>query len=167
MANFILIFFAAIAVSLGNGVQAQDLDPHAIYESKCSKCHAPHAGPFARDRLSAKDGRVVSTKTGRRVGELLTDHFGTNLSPAEIGVLLEAFTLQLESGGIYQRKCIVCHERAKVFSRAKLTIDRGQLVGRYSGRKTASFLAHHGRLREDEIEVIVKMLRWQLETAKR
>lgn len=139
---------------------ASGLDFHALFESRCGGCHG-HAGPFVSASLARRDNRLVSRRTGTDVRQFLAGHFG-NPSEAERDLLLRGFALQVESGGLYRRKCYICHKDAKSLARLELILRDELLVGRYSGRSIAAFLEHHGRLAPDERAVIHRMLRWQL-----
>ena len=68
------------------------------------------------------------------------------------------------SGGLFEKKCRICHDRAVKLARTELTIKDGRLVGRYSKRDIATFLAGHGRLTADEVPLIVDMLKRQIAT---
>ncbi len=165
-----ILMAAAVGAAIGlscTPAHTQALDPHAIYEQRCSRCHKPHAGPFARDKLTQRNGKLVSVKTGRDISRLLQNHYGTRLTQKESDAVVEMFSLQLQSGGLYRKKCIVCHERAKDLARRELQLVGGKLLGRYTGRDIAVFLKRHGRLTPDEVAIIHAMLLWQLKTKRR
>ncbi|MFY0610858.1 MAG: hypothetical protein JXQ99_04985 [Hyphomicrobiaceae bacterium] len=69
-----------------------------------------------------------------------------------------------QSGRLFHEKCIVCHERAVVFARVRLTLKEGRLIGRYTKRDTKQFLKNHGRLDSDEVFHMVGILKRQLIT---
>jgi len=154
-----------VALGVLNAAAAERPDPHALFETRCQRCHDSHSGPFARDRLAIRDGTVVSGKTGRPVAALLQNHFGS-LAPGEIAILIEAFTLQIQTDGLFQRKCTACHRSGKALARKELIIDGARLKGRYSGLDTGEFLKSHGRLTPEEAETIADMLRWQLQVMR-
>lgn len=144
---------------------AQAIDPHAVFEKRCSRCHEQHGGDFAQKTLTlTPDGKLLGKKTAVRVEEFLADHFGKP-SEYDIAALVDMFTRQLRSGGLFKQKCRVCHTNAKRLARTKLMLRDGQLVGRFTARKMREFLARHGRLEGDEVETIRAMLEWQLRTA--
>ena len=92
----------------------------------------------------------------------LPRHFA-KLTPEETEILLRAFSLQIDSAGIHEEKCLICHERAQEVARLRLILDGDTLKGRYSGNDIAQFLSFHGRLSEEEAGTVTSMLRWQLE----
>ncbi|MDH3580935.1 MAG: hypothetical protein OEM91_09965, partial [Hyphomicrobiales bacterium] len=156
--NFVL------AQSAGLG---QSIDPHAVFEERCSRCHTEHGADFARKSLSiAADGTVVSKASREPVARLLDGHAG-DPSPAEIAALIDMFARQLGSAGLFRRKCVNCHKRAVTLARRMLVVREGDLVGRYTGNRMTAFLANHGRLEDNEIEIMTQMLRWHVETAAR
>ncbi len=143
---------------------AQAIDPHRVYEERCAKCHAPHAADLAHELLEAKDGKVVTRQSKRDLSAVVLRHRGTQQTDAEVGALIEMFARNLSSGSLYQRKCIVCHDKARDFARSRLVIDQGVLKGRYSGYLIEDFLEGHGRLTEAEVDQMVATLKWQVET---
>ena len=158
-----LACFVALALGLSVSARAQGVDAHEIYERSCGGCHAPHAGDFARETLSVKDGRVVGQRSGRDVEVFLGKGHG-GVSPSEANALIQQFRNILRTGGIFDRKCRICHDRAVVLARANLVVCGGKLRGRYSGKDTDEFLSHHGRLEAEEIPTILDMFKGQLTT---
>ncbi len=142
---------------------AQAIDPHSLFETRCGRCHG-HAGPFARKTLLIEDGELVIQESRQRLLDFLPNHFG-KLTRDEVTSLLEAFQRQVETGGLYQKKCRVCHDRARYLARRNLVLRNGQLVGRYTGTDIKRLLSYHGRLSDDQQAVIYDMLVWQVETA--
>lgn len=141
---------------------AQALDPHHLYEEKCSGCHAQHAGKFVRDRLKRQGGRIVSDNTGRDLLRFLAGGHG-KLEARGVDVLIAHFTNILTSGPIFRDRCLICHDRAVDLARHRLVLRNGVLLGRYTGHRIDDFLNHHGRLEGDEIPKTLDMLRRQLE----
>ena len=157
----------AINCILNGDALAQVVDPHAVYEDRCARCHAEHSGDFSRkSMITQPDGRVVGRKTGAVITEFLARHRGTP-SQAEIAALVEMFALQLRTGGLYKDKCGICHTSAKRLARVHLEVLDARLVDRVTGRDVSAFLSEHGRLGPDEVGLIDEMLRWQLKTAGR
>ena len=140
--------------------QAQPVDPHALFEERCGRCH-DHAGPFARDHLELRNGVVMGRTSRLPVPSYLPTHFGKP-STAEIDLLVEMFRLQLVRGGLYRERCTICHAPARTLARTKLIVRDGRLVGRYSGADMKTFLSGHGRLTVEEAAMVERMLRWQL-----
>ena len=161
-----LAVFVNLVLVHGAGL-SQGVDPHTVFEERCSRCHTEHAVDFTRKSLSiAPDGNVVGTATGEPVARFLGSHFGQP-SAIEIAALVDMFTRQISRDGLFRRKCSNCHKRAVTLARRKLTISGGNLVGRYTGNDMKAFMANHGRLEGDEVEIITRMLRWHVETAAR
>lgn len=140
--------------------QSQPIDPHALFETKCGRCHE-HAGEFAREKLTIEAGDVVGRQSGKPVLITLASHFG-RLSEAEAGLIVDMFRHQILSDGLYKEKCRFCHDPAKDLARQTLILQEGQLVGRYSGRSVEDLLSYHGRLQGDEQKIVLDMLTWQL-----
>ncbi len=164
--RLVLSFFLISSVAPEH-THAQTIDPHAVYEGRCSHCHAEHSGDFSRKALIAQpNGQIIGRKTGVPVGEFLARHSG-NPSQKEIAALIEMFALQLKSGGLYKDKCGICHTSAKRLARVRLEIRNDRLVDRVTGRDVTEFLYTHGRLDAEEVGVIDRMLRWQLQTIGR
>ena len=155
--------FLALFATITPPTMAQPIDPHSLFETRCGRCHA-QAGPFARKTLVIEEGQLVIQKSHRRLVDFLPDHYG-DLSADEISSLLETFKRQVETGGLYQKKCRICHDRARYLARRNLVLRNGQLVGRYTGADIKRLLSYHGRLSDDEQAVIYDMLVWQVETA--
>ncbi len=140
------------------------IDPHALYEARCSGCHAPHGGDFAKQSLKAVDGVVIGARSGRPLGQILPSHRGTTQTPDEVKALVDHFGAILPTGWLYQDKCLGCHDRAVVLARSHLIVRDDALVGRYSGRDIAAFMSGHGRLDPRQRDIILAMLRRQLES---
>lgn len=163
------VLFSALAfLVLGFGIaRSQTIDPHAVFENRCSRCHTQHAGVFTRKSLTlSPDGQITGRKTQQRIEAFLTGHSG-NPSPAEIAALMDMFAIQLRSGGIFEQKCRICHDSAKKLARVKLEMRNGRLMGWIAERDIRDFLKGHGRLDTREVEIMNKLLIWQLQTAGR
>ena len=154
--------FLALFATIASPVMAQPIDPHSLFETRCGRCHG-HAGEFARKTFLIEDGELVIQESRQRLLGFLPNHFG-KLTRDEISALLEAFQQQVETGGLYQEKCRICHDRARYLARQNLVLRNGQLVGRYTGADIKRLLSYHGRLSDDEQAIIYDMLVWQLET---
>ncbi len=143
-------------------VRAQTVDPHVLYESRCTRCHEPHASEFARAQLKTEGDVVVGTETGEELSALLDGHRGTNLTTVEIRALVDHFSAMMATGWVFQKKCTLCHRRAAKLARIWLIMRDGRLMGRYSGRDIEVFLGNHGRLTAEEVKIVTKMLQRQL-----
>jgi len=152
---------AITAASRDQQVLAQAPDPHQIFEQRCGGCHSPHAGDFARNYLVRSQGKMLTRKSSRELRGFLNSGHG-KLSPVEIDVLVVHFENILNSGGLFQDKCRVCHDRAVELARHQLILREGTLTGRYTGRDIAEFLQNHGRLQQDEVERMIAVLKRQL-----
>ncbi len=163
-----LVLFAYAFLSLAPTIgAAQNIDPHSVFEERCSRCHAPHAGQFARNALTMlPGGQIAIEKTNEPIESFLADHSG-QLSPAQIVALTDMFAMQLNSGGLFERKCRICHDSAKKLARVRLEMKNGKLVDRITALDIHDLLKGHGRLNAGEVEVINKLLIWQLRTAGR
>ncbi|MHA1164225.1 MAG: hypothetical protein ACTSP0_01395 [Alphaproteobacteria bacterium] len=167
MRRFLVRFACAFFILAPAICVAQTTDPHAVFEERCSRCHTPHAGQFARKALTIlPGGQITGRKTNEPIQTFLADHSG-HPSPAQIAALIDMFTMQLNSGGLFERKCRICHDSAKKLARVRLEMKNGKLVDRITSRDTYDFLTEHGRLNAGEVEVINKLLIWQLRTAGR
>jgi hypothetical protein len=150
----------AALVGLPATAQPLPIDPHKLFEEKCGRCHE-HAGTFAREKLTLENGEVLGLRSGKSVRKMLAGHYG-ELSNLEVDLILDMFRRQIESGGLFERKCRFCHNPASDFARRTLILRNGQLFGRYSGQSVEDLLTYHGRLEVDEGLLILDMLTWQL-----
>ena len=140
-------------------------DAHALFESRCATCHGPHAGAFARESLVLDEHVPRGRESGAPVAGFLLRHAGGQ-SAETADLLTEMFRLQLSAGGVYERRCRICHDRARDLARHTLILRQDTLAGRYTGRDIHAFLQDHGRLASSEIEPLFDLLKWQLESAE-
>lgn len=154
-----LLLAAAFAGS--PGARAQATDPHALYEERCTRCHASHAGDFVAESLVRRDDRIVGRASGADVRSFLEGGHG-GLAAVEVDVMVAHLTAVLDSAGLFRRKCLICHDRAVVLARRELIRRNGRIFGRYTGRDIETFLGNHGRLGSAQIDTIVRMLGRQL-----
>lgn len=161
--NSLASFMIGAAVLLAPQPRADaQTSPHTLYETRCAGCHEPHAREFAQKSLDLKDGRVFLKGTDKALAEFLTRHPRKPLSKEDAETLDRQLAAMLQTGFLFQEKCVSCHERASVLARLRLIERDGKLLGRYTGRDIAGFMLEHGRLTPDEAEIIVAMLRRQL-----
>ncbi len=125
-------------------------DFHELFERRCAACHG-HAGDFARKTLVIVEGELRGRKSGRPIGPFLATHRG-GLEPETAALFTEVLFRQVESGGLFQRHCAICHVRARDLVQARLIVADGRLLGRYSGADMGTFLRGHGRATEEEAE---------------
>ncbi|MFD1157660.1 hypothetical protein [Roseovarius aestuarii] len=158
-------FHIGIAISVAFWavfLNAQQSDPHLIYEENCAECHVPHAGDFVSDKLVATDDGLAGKASGRPVIDYLKAGHG-KLSDQEIDVLIEQFEFIQGTGRLFKEKCIICHDNAAKFARLKLILRDDILTGRYTDRDVAEFLLQHGRLDAFEAQKMVEVLKRQLQ----
>lgn len=164
IARFATGLIMAIAVTLfpaSSMLSAQEAaDPHAIYESRCAQCHQPHAREFAKAALTLQDGIVTMRSSGAPL-ELFLDQHPRGLPRADAQALVTQFKAMLETGFLYQDKCVTCHDRASTLARLRLFERDGVIQGRYTYRDISTFLRNHGRLTAEEVDIIMKMFHRQ------
>lgn len=161
-----LAVIACLIVSMsvgGRTAPAQAIDPHELYEQRCTGCHVPHAGEFVHENLRSLGGKIVGRDTGKELRVFLTGGHG-QLAPLEIDMMVAHLASILEAGALFREKCLICHGRGVELARSRLILRGGKLVGRYTGRDIGIFLENHGRLEGVQIRTIVQMLRRQLAT---
>lgn len=157
-----VIATAVIATAFATPSFAQVTDPHALYEQRCAACHQPHARDLVKETLTVREGRVVLKSSGAPLADFLNRH-PRGLSPGDAQTLMTQFEAMLQTGFLFQEKCIVCHERASELARLRLIERNGALMGRYTNRDIAAFMPHHGRLTSPEVETIMAMLHRQVQ----
>ena len=156
-----LSLFAFLTLITVANTSAQSIDPHRLYEERCARCHVPHAGDLVHNDLFQSGGKIIGRETSKELRALLDAGHG-RLNGQEINVMVDHLVSILESGRIFHKKCKICHDQAVVLARSELIIRNGRLTGRYTGRDMEAFLTYHGRLEEDEVGKMLKVLRRQL-----
>lgn len=131
-------------------------DFHVLFEASCTGCHG-HAGDFARQNLVLVEGVLRGRESGREVAPFLRHHKG-GLDAERTARFVAIFTKQVESGGLFQERCGLCHASARGVVRNYLLLRDGELVGRYSRRDIRRFLAEHGRSNEEEAALLYDAL---------
>ncbi len=135
-------------------VAAEDF--HELFERRCAACHG-HAGDFARETLVIVGGELRGRKSGRPVRAYLATHRG-GLDTETAALFTEVLFRQVESGGLFQDLCAICHVRARDLVQARLVIADGRLLGRYSGADMGDFLQGHGRATDEEAQRLYEAL---------
>lgn len=160
-----VIFASVLALLVPAAAGAQSvIDPHAVYEQHCFRCHAEHGADLARMRMKLADGILLVRRDSGSMERLLRDHQGVKLTDAEQKSLLALFIAGIKWDGIYQHRCARCHGPAVSFAREKLAIAGDRIVAAGGKRDAAEFLKSHGEASAGEISLLIDMLRFQLET---
>jgi hypothetical protein len=158
------VLLALLAAFSPTSTAAQTIDPHALYESRCAACHQPHARDLAQSALALQNGTIVMKSSSAPLRLFLERH-PRGLPPAEADALDRHFSAMLQTGFLYEKKCVACHERASTLARLRLFERDGVLEGRYTHRDITTFLRNHGRLTPMEVETIMNMFHRQLAPA--
>jgi mono/diheme cytochrome c family protein len=143
------------------------VDPHAIYEKHCIRCHSQHGADLARLRMRVVDGKLLVRRSSGSMDKLLRNHQGVKLTDAEQEGLLTLFVSGIKWDGVYQHRCAGCHGPAVSFARGKLAFDGDKIVTIAAGRNVAEMLNSHGQATAEETTLLLDMLRFQLETGPR
>lgn len=85
----------------------------------------------------------------------LHNHYLTDALVGPISAMLMA---QVASPPLFSEKCAGCHGNASEFARESLLIQDGVLMARANGRKVVDYLATHGKLNPDEVQMVVRSL---------
>ena len=133
---------------LGPSAAGSAEDFHELFERRCAACHG-HAGDFAREALAIVGGELRGRTSGRPVEAFLITHRG-GLDRETAALFTEVLFRQVESGGLFQTLCAICHVRARDLVQARLIVADGRLLGRYSGADMGAFLRGHGRATDEE-----------------
>ena len=161
--NTLAFAVTAVLLTASAGTKASE-DAHGLFESRCALCHGDHAGAFARQSLYLAEDGPRGRSSGSSVEAFLPSHAGGH-SAEVVTKLTEMFRHQLAAGGVYERRCRICHDKARDLARGELIVIDARLVGRYTGRDIRSFLDAHGRLEPTEVTPLYELLRWQVESA--
>lgn len=161
----LLAIFGLVVLAQGDIVAAfaQTNDPHKLYEQRCGRCHAEHAGDFVGSSLKYSKGEIFGRKSGQELNAFLESGHG-NLTAVEIVSMIRHLTSIQNSGQLFRNKCRICHVRAVILARRELVMKDGVLIGRNTKRNIEQFLLGHGRLSTDEVSTMVDVLKRQLDT---
>lgn len=163
----LLCMSAASAQAVGPQTTAtapSAIDPHALYEQRCSKCHTEHGADLARQKLQSVDGAVRVKRTGKAIEALLSKHQGVTLTTDETSALAGLFDLGIRSKGVFQRHCAICHKSGVAFTRKSVEMKDGRLIAKKAATEIGAFLGQHSRATPAEIEVLIEMMKYQLRT---
>lgn len=160
-------FTAILLTTFGvRAFAAEQIEPHSLFEAKCQRCHSEHAADLARQKLAVVNDKLQIKRTGATVDNLLRKHHGVTLSAAEAAVLKTLFTSGIRWAGVFQHRCASCHDKGVTFARSALTSADGRIKALKSGRDVAEYLsAGHGEASPADVQTLLEMFRYQLETA--
>lgn len=146
---------------VGASADAQNVDPHELFERHCAGCHAAHAGDFVTESLARRGAGVIGRNSGVSLEVYLLRGHG-RLAAVQVPVMVAHLTAILDAGALFHDRCRICHDRAVLLVRRELIARDGRIAGRYTGRDIRAFLETHGRLQVGEAETIMNMLQRQL-----
>ncbi len=155
--------FAAVAAAQ---VAPPAADPHKVFEQSCMRCHTGHGADLARQKMKIVGGELQVARTGKPVAPLLADHHGVKLTEGESAALLALFEDGIERKGAFQYRCALCHGNAVDFARNTLILKDGALRTKTGDADVASFLKTHHEATPEELDVIVTMLKEQLQVGR-
>jgi len=72
--------------------------------------------------------------------------------------MIRHFTEIQTAGGLFDRKCGICHPRAVDLARIHLTNRNEKLTGLYTGCDMPEFFILHGRLTAPEVNTVLRMI---------
>ncbi len=153
----------ALALAFATSAASQE-DPHRVYELRCHGCHSEHGADLARQKLKIDKDALTVNRTGTPLDTLLRKHHGVALSSAERSALVGLFQSGIRWAGVYQRLCASCHDKAVGFARERLVVKAGRVLSRRNDAEIDAFLKTHGGASDSEIETLLEMFRYQLET---
>lgn len=131
-------------------------DLHAFWDSRCAECHR-HAGAFARDHFTVRDGKLIGRNPTRDICAFLQEH---GAGPEMAGPVCAMLTAQAATPSLFKSKCASCHGPAAGFARSSLVAgEAGTLKGKDNGRDIADFLVTHGDVSAAERGQLVETLK--------
>lgn len=155
-----------LAVCIVSAYAAEAIEPHSLYEAKCRGCHSEHAADLARLKLATVKDKLQVKRTGAPLDSLLRKHHGVTLSAAETDALRTLFKSGIRWAGVFQHRCARCHDKGVTFARSALTSANGRIKAIKSGRDVDDYLsAGHGEASPADVQTLLEMFRYQLETA--
>lgn len=170
ISGLLLAIGGATALALASAAAAQDgspaADPHKVFEQHCMRCHTGHAADLARQKMKIAGNELQVARSGKPMAALLSSHYGVRLAEAEMKSLLGLFEDGIERKGAFQHRCALCHGHAVAFARDTLIVKDGTLRTRAGDADVASFLKTHHEATPEELDVIVTMLKEQLQATK-
>ena len=155
---------ALLLLSAAPATAQSVIDPHAVYEKHCIRCHSEHGADFARLRMKVTDAKLLVRRNSAPVESLLRNHRGVKLADAEQKALVALFISGIRWDGVYQHRCARCHGPAVTFARDKLAVAGDRIVTVAGNRDVGDFLKTHGEATTSEIGLLIDMLRFQIET---
>mgnify|MGYP000085246909 CR=1 FL=1 len=152
------------ALSMCLTPKAWAVDAEALFEARCSTCHATVKG-LVKAELFVDNGALCGRGCGYDIRQFLPTHHG-HPNAQETQALYELFYAQvkdealdlIKSRGGFKTRCAICHADEAELARRYLVRDGDVVRGRYSGRDLKAFLATHGRINAAELEFFVNLL---------
>ena len=148
------LYLLLIAATISPLALPATVDLHAHWDQRCQSCHG-HAGAFARRFLRIENDQLVGAHHNSNLDAFLRNHYLNDELVAPVTAMLKA---QVASRPLFNQKCAGCHGTAAEFARLSLLIKDGVLIRKSNGRKVVDDLASHGRLKPDEVQIVIDSL---------
>jgi cytochrome c5 len=139
-AQRLAVAILAVTVGVPASAAAPGIDLHAFWDDRCFECHG-HAGAFARQILSVRDGRLSGRHHEDDLRAFLRQHYMSEPLAERVHDMLLA---QVRTEPVYQQKCARCHETAAALVRNSIDFDNGVLVAKSARTPLLRFLVRHG-----------------------
>ncbi len=143
-----------IAILITSRAAATGTDLHRMWDDRCYECHG-HAGDFARQFLSASNGKLQGRHHIEDLRRFLHNHY---LADSEVDVVYNMLLAQVITPTKFKNECSKCHDTAAEFVRQSLEFQNGLLYGRVSGQRVRDYLDHHRQLNSDDVEFFANLL---------
>lgn len=157
---------AALALAAVVGVRAEPstgVDAHAVFEQRCASCHKGHMLDMVRSgHVVAEVAAAPRGRSGAALSDVLADHHGVRLTPAEVQALSSLAGDIARSGFVFRDKCASCHISGRNLAVRALELRDDRVVRRQTGQPVEAYLANHGMLSPDEATTVMMMFRRQL-----
>lgn len=143
-----------VVVVLGVAPRADAFDLHTYWDGRCSDCHG-HAGAFARQFLSVRNGKLQGRHHVENLSLFLSNHYVSSDLVEPVTAMLLA---QITTPPRFQEECGRCHQSAASLARESLMLKDGALTLRKTGNPVAVFLRGHARTRPEDVSFFVDVL---------